>query len=630
MDFQFTAAAQRVLDYAAGWIDPAVSPDLDSRAVLLGLLSETECRAAHLLAEHGITIQEVCETLDAGHGDSPATDCAAIEARRFNRDFRGAIREAYRFALQFERSPILATEHLLLAVLYSRSATTQWLNDRGATRHAVEADIRARNGYDDTPLDFEDEEDQGRGERGERTTEWKGGRGKVEGANCKFEIANFKLQNEQDECSDKRPTTNDQRSSPPSPFPLPPSSLLRILDAAANRAREGLRVVEDFLRFVLDDRFLTETAKQLRHDLVAALKNISSPDLFASRETLADVGTGLTTAAESDRADLAGVLAANFARLQESLRSLEEYGKLIDAAMAADFKQIRYRIYTLERAAVITRQNVERLAGAKLYVLIDGRNSLDEFRAFASSLIAAGVHILQLRDKTLDDRQLLTRAQMLRQLTWRAEGFIPSAFAESGATAGLSSSAGGEDSATGSPDCSPIGAAKPQEAEAFNGESSCACGTPIDKLSGLPGRRPLFIMNDRPDLAALAQADGVHLGQEELTVKDARTILGPRALIGASTHSIEQARQAVLDGASYIGVGPTFPSTTKDFASFPGLDLLRAVAAEIRLPAFAIGGITLENLPAVLATGIPRVAVSGAIASAEEPPFMARQFLDKM
>src|SRR5207248_6725982 len=75
----------------------------------------------------------------------------------------------------------------------------------------------------------------------------------------------------------------------------------------------------------------------------------------------------------------------------------------------------------------------------------------------------------------------------------------------------------------------------------------------------------LFIVNDRPDIARLVEADGVHLGQDDLPVKEARRILGPDALIGVSTHDIEQLRQAVLDGASYIGVGPTFPSDTKDF-----------------------------------------------------------------
>ena len=208
------------------------------------------------------------------------------------------------------------------------------------------------------------------------------------------------------------------------------------MDAAANRAREGLRVVEDYVRFVLDDRHLTELCKQLRHDLTEALGQISMEHRLAARETQADVGTVLTTAAEQSRADAAGVLTANFARLQESLRSLEEFGKLFDAdsswggsctatpgaavqlspqPTAADaggnvFKQLRYRTYTLQRAVDITRDSIERLAAARLYVLIDGRPSSEEFERLARGLIEAGVHALQLRDKQLGDRELLERA----------------------------------------------------------------------------------------------------------------------------------------------------------------------------------------------------------------------------
>jgi thiamine-phosphate pyrophosphorylase len=87
----------------------------------------------------------------------------------------------------------------------------------------------------------------------------------------------------------------------------------------------------------------------------------------------------------------------------------------------------------------------------------------------------------------------------------------------------------------------------------------------------------------------------------------------------SSTHSIEQARQAVLDGADYLGVGPTFPSGTKSFAAFPGLEFVRQIAAEIRLPAFAIGGITASNVGEVVQAGLRRVAVSGAIVQAADP-----------
>ncbi|HEX5443930.1 MAG TPA: thiamine phosphate synthase, partial [Pirellulales bacterium] len=141
------------------------------------------------------------------------------------------------------------------------------------------------------------------------------------------------------------------------------------------------------------------------------------------------------------------------------------------------------------------------------------------------------------------------------------------------------------------------------------------------------GSSTLFIMNDRADLARLAQADGVHIGQDELTVGEARSIVGAGALVGVSTHTIEQARQAVLDGANYLGVGPVFASRTKAFGNeaLVGVELLRAVHAEITLPAFAIGGIHRENLPQVLAAGFDRIAVSAAVTDAADPHQAARE-----
>jgi thiamine-phosphate pyrophosphorylase len=327
--------------------------------------------------------------------------------------------------------------------------------------------------------------------------------------------------------------------------------VLRVIDAAANRAREGLRVAEDFVRFVLDDRHLTDCLKRLRHRLSGALARVSLSERLSARETQDDVGTQLSLASEQSRSDMADLLDANFARLQESLRSLEEFAKTFDPGLAAELEQIRYQSYTLHRAVQITRSAIDRLAQARLYVLIDGQSSSEELAGRVATLVACGVHVLQLRDKRLDDRTLLARARLVRGLTRQSS--------------------------------------------------------------------TLLVVNDRPDLAVLADADGVHVGQEELSVKDARTIVGPRRLVGVSTHSIQQARQAILDGADYLGVGPVFPSGTKHFGEFPGLELVRAVAAEIRLPAFAIGGIDREKLGQVLSAGLRRVAVSGAVAMAPDP-----------
>ena len=134
------------------------------------------------------------------------------------------------------------------------------------------------------------------------------------------------------------------------------------------------------------------------------------------------------------------------------------------------------------------------------------------------------------------------------------------------------------------------------------------------------GAGVLFIVNDRPDIAIIADADGVHVGQDEAHVSDVRKIVGTEKLIGVSTHSLEQARQAVIDGADYLGVGPVFSSRTKSFDNdqLVGLDLIHAVSQEIDHPWFAIGGIDDDNLKSVLDAGAQRVALSSAICRAED------------
>ena len=135
----------------------------------------------------------------------------------------------------------------------------------------------------------------------------------------------------------------------------------------------------------------------------------------------------------------------------------------------------------------------------------------------------------------------------------------------------------------------------------------------------------LLVINDRPDIAVLSEADGVHVGQEELPVADVRRLVGPEILIGLSTHSVAQAEDAVAQGADYIGCGPVFPSTTKEFASFPGVELVSAVCQRVSLPAFAIGGVRQENLPQLLACGCRRIVVGGALAAADNPAAEVRR-----
>ncbi len=128
----------------------------------------------------------------------------------------------------------------------------------------------------------------------------------------------------------------------------------------------------------------------------------------------------------------------------------------------------------------------------------------------------------------------------------------------------------------------------------------------------------ISIINDRPDIALLADADGVHVGQDDLPAAEVRKLIGVDKILGVSTHRIEQAKQAVLDGADYIGIGPVYRSPTKPRDFLPGLDYARQIVeANLPIPAVAIAGITLENVDEVLATGIRAVAVTAAVIGCE-------------
>ncbi|HEU5431244.1 MAG TPA: thiamine phosphate synthase, partial [Thermomicrobiales bacterium] len=357
----------------------------------------------------------------------------------------------------------------LLGLAATDHELSRWLVERGFVVDALEAEIHRLAGHQpNQPLPFDE---------------------RVE---SKLPLPPGESRGEGDSAAAVHSTTTCPPSACGDPLPRGERTmLLRIIDAAANRAREAMRVLEDDARFALDDRKRTGEFKYMRHALAAELARFSAAELLAARDTPADVGTQLTAAAERRRGDLASVRTANFKRLQESLRSLEEFGKTFDAEFGAAMKQLRYRAYTLEQAAAVEATRFERagpgappgltgegarpslgrsltgegarpslgrgltgegarrslrLVRAKLYVLVDGRATLAEFDALVRTLIAAGVDVLQLRDKRLNDRQLLERARRLAELT-----------------------------------------------------------APTNTLS---------IVNDRADLAALAGADGVHVGQE--------------------------------------------------------------------------------------------------------------------
>jgi thiamine-phosphate diphosphorylase len=141
----------------------------------------------------------------------------------------------------------------------------------------------------------------------------------------------------------------------------------------------------------------------------------------------------------------------------------------------------------------------------------------------------------------------------------------------------------------------------------------------------------LLIVNDRPDVAAAADADGVHLGQDDVPVAVARTILGPDRLIGVSTHDVDEARAAVAAGADYLGVGPIFTTTSKTGALPPrGLDLLRAVRGLTDRPLVAIGGITPDTAATVHAAGATSIAMIAALTRTADPAATVREVIARL
>ena len=337
--------------------------------------------------------------------------------------------------------------------------------------------------------------------------------------------------------------------------------ILRILDANANRAREALRVIEDYARFVLDDATLCSDLKTLRHDLTQALASVL-PEAILWRDTPGDVGTAVKTEAELQRDDLFHVVTASSKRLGEALRTLEEYLKTSTPQAAAQIEKIRYRFYDIEQRIAFRLRPASRCASIRLYVLITESAGKRPWLEVAQLAIEGGADCLQLREKELESGELLRRACALVELCRK--------------------------------------------------------------------HNVISIINDRPDVALLSGADGVHVGQDDLPAREVRKLIGPDKILGVSTHNLAQARQAAADGADYIGVGPFFKSPTKPRDFVVGPAYAREVAEHIKIPAIAIAGITEENIDQVLATGIKAIAVTAAVSSCDDPRATARRLKKKL
>jgi thiamine-phosphate pyrophosphorylase len=338
-------------------------------------------------------------------------------------------------------------------------------------------------------------------------------------------------------------------------------TIYRILDANINRCREGLRVVEDYFRFLKNDPKISLKIKHLRHRLRVISDSFGARNLLSARESDRDVAKYFASPSLEHKVNPTDVLSANFKRIQESLRVIEEYSIGISSDSAASAGEMRFEIYQLEKE-VFADSAASRFDKVNLYLLI-GSDVCEESKIeeLSEKLLIAGVDCLQLREKKLsDDRKV-------------------------------------------------------------------SLGRRLSAICRKHGKN--FVVNDRADIAFLCQADGVHVGQDDLSVQDVRWIVGSDKLIGVSTHNHSQLEKAVETNPTYIAIGPAFDTVTKPYEPTAGLEYIESsvgVLQERSIHHVAIGGITLENLPRLISIGVKRIALCNAILKASDPVQAVRQF----
>lgn len=331
--------------------------------------------------------------------------------------------------------------------------------------------------------------------------------------------------------------------------------LQRMLDANVNRASEGLRVLEDLARFYYDHKPFSKRLKELRHDI---RKNVMEllPELLDSRDSVNDVGAQVSMELEIDhKTTFIELAAANFKRVQEALRTIEESLKVMDRYQLSKlYEGYRFISYNIEKEyfkIMIGKDKLRKLS-TDLYCITaeehsNGRSNIE----VVEKMINAGVRIIQYREKDKSLFEKYSECMKIREMT-RDKGVT-------------------------------------------------------------------FIINDHIDIALMVKADGIHIGQDDIPIEKVRELVGDEMIIGLSTHSPQQAEDAVRRGADYIGVGPLYKTyTKKDVCEPVGLSYLDYVVKNINIPFVAIGGIKEHNIGEVLSHGAKCIAMVTGIVGAED------------
>ena len=341
-------------------------------------------------------------------------------------------------------------------------------------------------------------------------------------------------------------------------------AVYRIIDANFNRAREAIRVIEEFCRFALNSYPLTERAKQLRHELSAAIGKIDAGRLISCRDTLTDVGAGKTVDKQLARRNISDCFTASCKRLTEALRALAEMAQTQDKSVAETIERLRFAAYGLEKDIVLFSEPSQKFKRVRLYVVITSTLPA-EVISLTHKCVIGGADCIQLRAKGIEDDKLFAIAVEFVQICKEAA--------------------------------------------------------------------VLSIINDRVDIAVATGANGVHLGQNDLPVEQARKLQLAPLIIGKSTHSLEQLRAACKERPAYVGLGPVFATETKPTAKAVGLDYIRQATeklAKTGIGNVAIGGINLDNIEDVLNAGAGAIAVCSAVTKAADPTASCRALKEKI
>jgi thiamine-phosphate pyrophosphorylase len=341
-------------------------------------------------------------------------------------------------------------------------------------------------------------------------------------------------------------------------------SAYRIIDANFNRAREAIRVIEEFCRFALNSGPLAARAKQMRHELCNCINKLDAALLICARDTLGDVGVGKTVTNQLQRNNLNDCLTAGCKRLTEALRALSEATQTVNTSMAQVIERLRYDAYTLEKDIFIFSNTVEKFKHIRLYVIISSNLPAEVF-SLTRYCIAGMADCIQLRAKDIDD-----------------DAFF-----------------------------------------ALAGEFVSLC-----KKANV-----ISIINDRVDIAVACNADGVHLGQNDLPIEQAKKLELTPLIIGKSTHSLDQLRDACKEYPTYVALGPVFATSTKPNVPAAGLDYVKnalEILADTGICHVAVGGINLSNIEQVLKSGAVTIAVCSAVTGSDDPTVSCRALKEKI